>query len=154
MAQFDESKIISPLHTEKAEVGKKYWFSDYLSFLKRVVEENDTDKSAKLVKVEENSCTFPFYLDGEYSWCPWQFLYPYEESPKQRMTNRQFCEWCNKGNGQWKWKDSSQCLTAYSYYETNDNKEVDEDIHIRSWGSDEWVEPTTNIYERDCKKEN
>lgn len=40
MAQFDESKIISPLHTEKAEVGKKYWFSDYLSFLKVVFNES------------------------------------------------------------------------------------------------------------------
>ena len=26
-----------------------------------------------------------------------------------------------------------------------------EDVVIRPWGSDEWVKPTVDIYERDCK---
>ena len=151
MAQFDESKVINALHTEKAEVGKKYWCSDSLTFLKEYVEQNNTEYVCELSHIKDfkNVCVFSTTKGFN-----WMFLYPYEESPKQRMTNRQFCEWLAKGNGQWQWKDSSQYHTNYSYSETIDNKEVDEDIIIRTWGSDEWVSPTVDIYERDCKKEN
>ena len=42
-------------------------------------------------------------------------------------------------------------IMNYSYSVTNDNDEIDEDIHIRSWGSEEWIESNVDIYERDCK---
>lgn len=153
MAQFDESKVINALHPEKAEVGKKYWCSDSIMFLKEYVENSNVEMIGSLRKVEID-CELKessFYITG--SGC-YQFLYPYEEPPKQRMTNRQFCEWLAKGNGQWQWKDSSQYHIDYSYSETIENKEVDKDIIIRTWGTDEWVSPTVDIYERDCKKEN
>ena len=35
---------------------------------------------------------------------------------------------------------------------TMQNNEVASGIKIRTWDSDEWVEPTVDIYERDCKK--
>lgn len=154
MAQFDESKVINALHTDKVEVGKKYWYSDELTNLKEYVENNEVEMMGSLCNVEigyECKVEYPFYITG--SGC-YQFLYPYEEPSKQRMTNIQFCEWLAKGNGQWQWKDSSQYHVDYSYSKTFENKEVDEDIIIRSWDSDEWVSPTVDIYERDCKKEN
>lgn len=146
MAQFDESKVINALHPEKAEVGKKYWYADSLRSLKEYVEDNNKSYVSTLEGIDTEGDRI-FEGDGYR----WEFLYPYEEPPKQRMTNRQFCEWYNRGNGQWKWKDSSQCHTDYSYSETNDNKEVDEEIHIRPWDSEDWQEPTFDIYERDCK---
>lgn len=38
MAKFEERKVINALHPEKAEVGKKYWCSDELLYLKEEVE--------------------------------------------------------------------------------------------------------------------
>ena len=152
MTQFDESKVINALHPEKAEVGKKYWYADSLIHLKKYVEDNDTERIAELKQINNDydydGCIFQIcecYL--------WQFLYPYEEPSKQRMTNRQLAEWCNRGNGQWKLKGITQCLAQYSYSVTKDNNEVGEAIHIRSWGSEEWIEPTVGIYLRDCKGE-
>ena len=31
-------------------------------------------------------------------------------------------------------------------------KELPEEYTIRRWGSDEWIEPTVDVYEEDCKK--
>lgn len=153
MAQFDESKVINALNPEKAEVGKRYWCSDVLRNLKEYVENSKVEMMGSLCKAEigYERKEFPFCITGKGCY---QFLYPYEEPPKQRMTNRQFCEWLTKGNGQWQWKDSPQYHTDYSYSETDDNKEVDEDIVIRPFSTDTWIEPTVDIYERDCKKEN
>lgn len=75
---------------------------------------------------------------------------PEEEKPV-RMTNRQFSEWCGKGNGQFKRKGGGFIFFYCSYTENEENNPVSEEILIRPWGSDEWIEPTVEIYERDCK---
>lgn len=147
MAKFEESKVISPLHTENAEIGKKYWVSDELGNLKDEVEK---EKAPYELKRIEKGCFYPFVinlLDEEF-----QFLYPYEEPPKQRMTRIQFIEWVNKGNGIYKYKNGSgNCYTSKLCEEKELNEEVDRNIVIRTWDSEEWVEPTVDIYERDCK---
>lgn len=144
MAQFDESKVINCLHPERAEIGKTYWFSDSILSLKNYVEEGDECCIGELI-VESVSDYYPFHFErGGY-----QFIYPYEEPPKQRMTCRQFAEWLAKGNGQWKWNNTTQCYTEYSYPAENDCDEVSESILIRPWDSEEWVEPTVDIYEKD-----
>lgn len=145
MAQFDESKVINALHLEKAEVGKKYWFSDSVTWLKRKVENNEPHSILKNFEspyfeaVESESLSNKYFL-----------LYPYEEPPKQRMTRIQFMEWVNKGNGIFKYQ-SGYCYAIGSCTEKELNNEVPEDVRIRSWGSEEWIEPTVDIYERDCK---
>lgn len=148
MAQFDECEVINALHPEKAEVGKKYWYADNLIPLKRYVEGNDTDRIGKLKQVDnDDACIFQM-CDG-YAW---EFIYPYEEQPKQRMTNIQLMEWISKRNGMFKHENNSDhCYTSKSCLEYELNEEVDKDIIIRSWDSEEWVEPTVDIYERDCK---
>lgn len=147
MAQFDESKVINALHPEKAEVGKKYYCSDNLLKLKKYVEENNIDFVGILKEVEDLK-----YSPFNSSRYLWQFLYPYEEPPKQRMTNIQLMEWINKGNGMFKYWDDSDTYYAYkSCKEKTLNNEVDKGTLIRSWDSEEWIEPTVDIYERDCK---
>ena len=44
-------------------------------------------------------------------------------------------------------------MTHFQYDYDDEDDEVDDgyDFVIRSWGSDEWIPPTTDIYERDCK---
>lgn len=146
MAKFEEEKVINALHPEKAEVGKKYWCSDSLLGLKHSVKNNSHGWVYVITEIDASG--IHIFKSGQISW---EFLYPYKEPKEQRMTNRQFCEWNDKGNGQWKRKDTPRCHIDYSYSEELDNEEVDKDIIIRSWDSDEWVEPTVDIYERDCK---
>lgn len=147
MAQFDESKVINAFHADKAEVGKKYWYSDNLLKLKRYVEENSADVG-ELSKVEKNKhdCVFHFVCGSV-----WQFIYPYEEPPKQRMTIRQFAEWLMKGNGEYTLENYESTYATYSYRKCVENYEVESGVRIRTWDSEEWIEPTVDIYKRDCK---
>ena len=149
MAQFDESKVINALHPERAEVGKKYWYSDSIMFLKEYIEQNNTVPTGILSHIDVNSSYV--FLGGSGSW---EFIYPYEEPSKQRMTNRQLAEWLSKGNGQWKYKSDIEMsiCTEYMYYENKEDKRP-KNIIIRPFGTDTWIEPTVDIYERDCKKE-
>ena len=68
------------------------------------------------------------------------------------MTNRQFSEWLAKGNGEYTLNALENAYTEYAYSKNGENNEVVSEIKIRTWDSDEWVEPTVDIYERDCKK--
>lgn len=149
MAKFEEEKVINALHIDKAEIGKKYWYSDNILNLKDYVQENDVDYMGKLiVKMANNS--YPFHFDNEGNW---QFLYPYEEPPKQRWTHKMLAEWCIKCNGHFKYKGTKNALIHFTheYYEMDEEKEIDKDIVIRPFGQTEWIEPTVDIYERDCK---
>lgn len=146
MAQFDESKVINGLHPEKAEVGKKYWRSDNLQSLKKYVETNDTYQARSLQSID-NTSNYPFEFDVDW----YQFLYPYEEPPKQRMTNRQLNEWLAKGNGVYTYKQLMSIYSDFAYNKSEEYDLVDGDITIRPWDSEEWIEPTVDIYERDCK---
>ena len=146
MVEFDESKVINALHPEKAEVGKKYWCSDNLYQLKQYVKSGDT-LVYKLDGVDETS--FRPFCTADLEW---QFLYPYEEPPKKRMTHRQFAEWLMKGNGEYiDDAESAYAYVNYAYSLKDANKEVASDVKIRSWDSDGWIEPTEDIYERDCR---
>lgn len=146
MAQFDESKVITPLHPEKAEVGKKYWHSDSLLNLKDYVE-SESGIVGYLDKVNlDNKDSFPFYIAGNGDW---QFLY--EVPPEKRMTNAQLMEWLAKGNGFY--KDRSGFVHfIYAEKEERLNEEVNKTFCIRPFGHTAWVEPTVDIYIRDCKK--
>lgn len=141
MVQFYESKVINTLHTDKAVVGKKYYYSDNILNLKNNIEHGD--------------CTIGILTeirDGlfKFGTCSWYLLYPYEEPSKQRMTNRQFSEWLVKGNGEYTSNTFASVYIEYSYSKDRENNEVASGIKIRTWGSDEWVEPTVDIYGRDC----
>ena len=81
-----------------------------------------------------------------------------EKSKIRRMTYRELAEWLAKGFGQVSYTDRSiatkVCVETYnSYFEDFDNTEVPNDYKIRYWGSDEWIEPTVDVYEADCNKE-
>lgn len=146
MAKFDESKIINALHTEKAEIGKKYWVSDELVDLKEEVEKEKTPYELKEV---HKGYFYPFVIDTT----EFQFLYPYEEPPKKRMTKIQIVEWLNKGNGVYKCGKGDFAYSHLLISVESFDEEVEEHFYIRPFGQTEWIEPTVDIYERDCKKE-
>lgn len=144
MPQFDESKVINALHFEKAEVGKKYWFADNVIRLKYYVEQDFRGNLGRLEDIYTEGGLFEIGSGSYY------LLYPYEE-PKKRMTNRQIAEWLARGKGEYSRDDCDSAYAEYSYYKSERNNEVDSGMKIRSWGSEEWIEPTVDIYERDCK---
>lgn len=147
MAKFDSSKVISYLCLDKAEVGNRYYFCDNLYALKLVVENDNVYCIGKLNNVVDGEC--PFQKGNDRFWC---FIYPYEEPQKKRMTNRQLTEWMSKGNGECKYLSSESMGISNRYtYLGESNDECLLDIRIRPWDSDEWVEPTYDVYLKDCK---
>lgn len=72
-----------------------------------------------------------------------------EEPTSIYMTYRQLAEWLAKGNGQCRYKD--MILSSDAYQIKDDNKEIYECYKIRRWGSNEWIEPTVDVYKEDCK---
>lgn len=67
-----------------------------------------------------------------------------------QMTNLQLAEWLAKGNGQFKFRNGNTVFSFIDVYEDEEDLAVD-GILIRPWGTDEWVKPTLEIYERDCR---
>lgn len=148
MAEFDESKVINALHTERAEIGKRYYCADNIIILKEYAEENSENSASVLTEISPTAQHHPFICGG----CFWSFLYPREEPPKQRMTNRQLAEWLAKGNGEGRHLSSASIgIFTHCAYLGESNDECLSDLRIRSWNSDVWVEPTVDVYERDCK---
>lgn len=148
MAVFDESKVINSLHKDKAEIGKKYYCADYFGMLKERVEDDDTNFIHNLTGIDDNNnCCFR--IAGSV----YALIYPYEEPPKKLMTYRQLAEWLARGNGQCRYihdRVNSNVNTSLYYPDENSDASVDSMV-IRPWNSDEWIEPTVDIYERDCK---
>lgn len=146
MSQFDESKVINTLHPEKAEVGKKYWYADNVAKLKCNVEQDYRDMSGKLKDIDVEDGLFEIGLGY------WYLLYPYEEPPKKRMTYRQLAEWLAKGHGQYTTGGTIYHDLSYNNCDNTGEHTLRESYKIRPWDSEEWVEPTVDIYERDCKE--
>ena len=146
MTVFDESKVINTLHKDKAEIGKRYYYADYISILKQVVERDDSLSIGELIQiVDDTNCCFS--MDG----FKYALLYPYEEQSKKRMTNDQLAEWIAKGNGKYTTKNCSLAYSEYNYFKIKADEEVPSNYIICHWGSDEWIEPTVDVYLRDCK---
>lgn len=77
-----------------------------------------------------------------------------EEPKSRRMTYRELAEWLAKGNGQAKAGRCAITQLIYSNFDKIDNMEIPEEYKIRRWNSNEWIEPTYDIYIADCGKEN
>lgn len=78
-----------------------------------------------------------------------------EEPETRHMTYRELAEWLAKGNGQYKFCDCAVPMHSYvfTYDADKDSTIAPEYYKIRRWGSDEWIEPTADVYEADCKKD-
>lgn len=130
-------------------IGKKVFASDSL-----VRVHNPTTMFFMLVYIDLCNAEHPFrckLLDYDFNF---QFIREVIEEEKEEpklMTNRHLAEWLAKGNGERKLREDEPVSNALIYYEDDENLPVGEDVVIRPWDSDEWVKPTVDIYERDCK---
>lgn len=134
-------KIYTYENRNEAEIGKRYVFSDFYKDVCKIPEK----KNHSTLAAVENK-VYPFRNDSGYVA---QFIREVIEEP-ELMTNRQLAEWLAKGNGQFKYGDTLLCV-GQCYGPVHENEAVDKSIRIRRWDSDEWVVPTVDIYERDCR---
>lgn len=144
-------KIYDYRNKEEAKklVGKKVLATDYLS----KIEKRECSISTFL-EVLEDSDGLPFIVKNEYGGRDkHQFIREVIEDEPKLMTNRQLAEWIARGNGLWR-HDPSNSGVVYNYYwflEKDMGAEISNNIVIMPNDSNEWVEPTLDIYERDCK---
>lgn len=124
------------------------------------------DKTGNMKETEKRIEVMKAYLEGktiqmncgegwnDTNYPQWDWgLYDYrvkpeeQEEPKKLMTNRQLSELLQKGYGTWIDQNALSFVHAgYSYALSKEN-DIVTDKWIRPWGSDEWIEPTVDIYE-------
>lgn len=135
-------KIYTYENRNEAEIGKRYVFSDFYKDVCKIPEK----KNHSTLAAVENK-VYPFRNDDGYVA---QFIREVIEEEPALMTNRQLSEWLAKGNGQM--RSAGALLYSLLVYEPkNEHDAVPKNIRIRRWDSDEWVVPTVDIYERDCR---
>lgn len=61
--KFDESNVINALHTDRAVIGSKGYFSDDIVDLKTMAEEEDTHLD-ELNTINTERCTYPFLSEN------------------------------------------------------------------------------------------
>lgn len=93
------------------------------------------------------------YVDGEWissDTVSWKHAYPIEwnKKPRKRMTNRQLAMWIAKGNGEYINEHKYICA-AIGYESCKGGEQVESVIKVRKWGSEEWIEPTTDLLDVD-----
>lgn len=127
----------------KKFVGKKGVFSDCL---RRVGETPSNCFEGTLVKIKKEAAG-PFNVAEGYGF---QLFRPILEED-ERMTNRQLAEWVAKGNGEYSFGQSSTAFCSYDYSRANEHDSVSATTLIRRWKDTDWMKPTKDIYEEDCK---
>ena len=140
-------KIYTYENRNEAEIGKRYVFSDTYMYLCDTLF-LETSSPRELMAVKDNPHPFNNEDLGRY-----QFIREVLEEKPTLMTNRQLAEWLAKGNGEMSMrKGMGLCVFPHWVYEKERaNDSVPDDFLIRPWDSDEWVVPTVDIYERDCR---
>ena len=138
-------KILTYKDIEEAKklIGKKVICSDALSN----IEKNPECIGTATLESIETDFTYLFVTsEGTY-----QFIREViEEEKPQRMNNKQLAEWCARGFGQWR-NHTSIARVERMVRRGEENFPLDTGVEIRPWGSDKWIEPTEDIYLRDCR---
>lgn len=106
------------------------------------IEFRDTD-------VDLTNMNWSYIASPTWNWHKYEYrVTPSKEKPKKFMTNRQLAELMVKGYGEWSFNtEELDFHTEVGYGLLNTDKELDDDILIRPWGSKELRKPTVDIYE-------
>lgn len=76
----------------------------------------------------------------------WKHVYRIEDNKDafSRMTNRELSKWLAEGNGE-RYVIGDTVSNNWKYVPEVGNKPVDHYLKVRTWDSDEWVEPTIDL---------
>ena len=104
--KFDESNVINGLHTDRAVIGSKGYFSDDIVYLKTMAEEEDTYYLRGLNGINTERCTYPFFSENGH-W--YGLFYPVVIPKKKKLVP---FTWEDRGMLRGKWirrKDNHEC---------------------------------------------
>ena len=120
-----------------------------------------TEKMIEVIEAFEKGKSIEAKIKGEDNWFTssnpvWNFAaYDYrvkeeKEVKKSFMTNEQLAELLVKGYGVVRFGKNGYVMSGHVYTESSKNRTIQESEHImiRPWGSDEWVKPTVDVYEK------
>ena len=68
-----------------------------------------------------------------------------EDPSFSRMSKLQLSMWLAKGNGEWRWKNDNTIHTRFSYLSGKENESVSDEIIVRPFVTNEWIEPTVDL---------
>lgn len=78
--KFDESNVINALHTDRAVIGSKGYFSDDIVDLKTMAEEEEDTYLHELNAINTERCTYPFFSENGH----WYGLFYPVVMPKKK----------------------------------------------------------------------
>lgn len=78
--KFDESNVINALHTDRAVIGSKGYFSDDIVDLKTMAEEEEDTYLHVLNAINTDRCTYPFFSENGH----WYGLFYPVVMPKKK----------------------------------------------------------------------
>ena len=139
-------KVLTYKDAEEARklIGKKVVGSYCLSKIENYPEKIEPE----ILTGIDDELDFIFKAGDYYGF---QFIREIIEDEPQRMNKRQIAEWCGRGFGQYRYTGDTPSRTDFSPFLWEENQLVENGVKIRPWSSNEWIEPTVDIYERDCK---
>lgn len=80
----------------------------------------------------------------------WQHVYKFEDNKHffyKRLTYRQLSRWLATGKGEFLNTDTRYVSARPFYPESESDKEVPSNLLVRTWDSEEWMQPTTKVLE-------
>ncbi len=78
----------------------------------------------------------------------WRYVFKYEDNEHffyKRLTYRQLSRWLGTGKGEFLNIDTRYVSSRAFYPESESDEEVPTKLLVRTWDSEEWVQPTTKI---------
>lgn len=109
---------------------------------------NGEDIEFRDVDEDLRNMNWSYIASPAWNWNKYEYrIAPSKKESSRFMTNRQLSELLQKGYGTWIDQNALSFVHAgYSYALSKEN-DIVTDKYIRPWGSDEWIEPTVDIYE-------
>lgn len=80
----------------------------------------------------------------------WRYVYKFEDNEHffhKRLTYRQLSRWLGVGKGEFLNTETRHISSRSFYEESKSNEQVPTNLLIRTWDSEEWVQPTTKLLE-------
>ncbi len=133
---------------------------DYKDRIKEQIEVMEACLEGKDIQVSYGGVIWEDTEHPEWTWDVIKYRVKPEEAEesKKLMTCRQLAELLAKGYGEciafYYDGTSSLICIKYDYFQNDEENTVMKEMRIRPWGSDEWLEPTVDIYEEYISKWN